>query len=32
MYYKMAEWYWLAGDKFQAISAQKKAIKALKKK
>ncbi|HEY4874315.1 MAG TPA: TlpA disulfide reductase family protein [Puia sp.] len=32
LYNKMAEWYWRAGDKSKAIHAQKKAIKALRRK
>ena len=32
IYNKMAEWYWLAGNKSKAIYAEKKAIKYLKRK
>jgi hypothetical protein len=32
LYNKMAEWYWRAGDKSKVIHAQKKAIKALRRK
>lgn len=31
-YHNMAEWYWLAGDKIEAIEAEQKAIEALKSK
>jgi len=29
-YRQMAEWYWIAGDKFNAIAAQQKAVEACK--